>query len=141
LQGRIWRDGFETGELVGTVFPDVPEALDRWSRGARVAIYSSGSVEAQRLLFRYSSAGDLTPYLSGYFDTRVGPKTAAESYRTIAAKMGVATGEILFISDVVRELDAALEAGCGTRLSVREGNAAVNDAHQHIEIHSFTDIC
>jgi enolase-phosphatase E1 len=140
LQGKVWKAGFEAGELVGTVFADVPEALARWSRIAKVAIYSSGSVEAQQLLFRHSSAGDLTPCLSAYFDTRVGPKGAAESYRAIAAAMGVVTAEVLFVSDIVRELDAAREAGCETRLSVREGNAAVPNAHGHDEIRSFAEI-
>ena len=140
LQGKIWKAGFEAGELVGTVFADVPEALARWSRVARVAIYSSGSVEAQQLLFRHSSAGDLTPYLSGYFDTRVGAKGAADSYRAIAAATSVETGEILFVSDVARELDAAREAGCETRLSVREGNAAVADAKGHASVTDFYGI-
>ena len=143
LQGKIWKAGFEAGELLGTVFPDVPEALARWTsppHEAWVAIYSSGSVEAQKLLFRYSSVGDLTSYISAYFDTRVGPKTAAESYRAIAAAMGVATGEILFVSDLVRELDAAREAGYLTRLSVREGNQPVADVRGHLTIRSFTEI-
>ena len=143
LQGRIWKAGFEAGELVGTVFPDVPEALARWTsppREARVAIYSSGSVEAQRLLFRYSSAGDLTPFISAYFDTRVGAKTSVESYRAIAAAMGVETGEVLFVSDVLRELDPARDAGCLTRLSVRDGNAGVGPDLSHIAIHTFTSI-
>jgi enolase-phosphatase E1 len=140
LQGKIWKAGFEAGELVGTVFEDVPEALARWSRAARVAIYSSGSVEAQQLLFRHSSAGDLTAYLSGYFDTRVGAKGAAESYRAIAAATGVATDEMLFVSDVVRELDAAREAGCATRLSIRAGNQPVPDAKGHTVIRSFAEI-
>ncbi len=75
LQGRIWQRGFETEELKGTLFEDVPAALERWSSAAHVAIYSSGSVAAQLLLFRHSSFGDLTPLISGYFDTRTGPKT------------------------------------------------------------------
>ena len=140
LQGKIWKAGFEAGELVGTVFPDVPEALARWSRQVKVAIYSSGSVEAQQLLFRHSSAGDLTSYISAYFDTRVGAKGAAESYRAIAVAMDIATDEIVFVSDVVRELDAAREAGCATRLSVREGNAVVEDANGHEDIRSFVEI-
>jgi len=140
LQGRVWRAGFEAGELVGTVFDDVPIALARWSREGRVAIYSSGSVEAQQLLFRHSSAGDLTPYLSAYFDTRVGAKTTAASYRAIAAAMDVKTEEIAFVSDVVRELDPAREAGCVTWLSVRDGNAPVADPHGHAVIASFTDV-
>ena len=137
LQGRIWKSGYEAGELVGTVFPDVAEAFARWSRTAKVAIYSSGSVEAQKLIFRYSSAGDLTPYISAYFDTRTGAKTSAESYRAIAAAMGVATSEILFVSDLLRELGPAREAGYMTRLSVREGNQPVPDQCGHIAVSSF----
>jgi enolase-phosphatase E1 len=140
LQGKIWKAGFLAGELVGTVFADVPEAVARWSREARVAIYSSGSVEAQQLLFRYSSAGDLTPYIAGYFDTRTGPKTAPESYRAIADAMGVKTEEILFVSDLLRELDPAREAGCETRLSVREGNSPVEDSLGHEVVRSFAEI-
>jgi len=140
LQGKVWKAGYEAGELVGTVFPDVPEALVRWSSKAEVAIYSSGSVEAQKLIFRYSSAGDLTPFISGYFDTRMGAKTSVESYRAIAAAMGIATEEILFISDMVRELDPAREAGCLTRLSVREGNQPVADPNGHLAISSFVEI-
>jgi len=140
LQGRIWKSGYLAGELVGTVFDDVPAALARWSREAAVAIYSSGSVEAQKLLFRYSSVGDLTPYISGYFDTRIGAKTAAESYRAIAAAMGVSTNEVIFVSDLLRELEPAREAGCMTRLSVREGNQAVTDRQEHVAIESFAEI-
>jgi len=140
LQGRIWKSGYLAGELVGTVFDDVPGALERWSREAKVAIYSSGSVEAQQLIFRYSSAGDLTRFISAYFDTRTGAKTSAESYRTIAAAMGVATGEILFVSDMLRELDPAREAGCMTRLSVRDGNSSIVDEHGHVGIRSFGEI-
>jgi enolase-phosphatase E1 len=142
LQGRIWKTGFLAGELVGTVFGDVPEALARWTRpprGAKVAVYSSGSVDAQRLLFRYSSAGDLTPFVSAYFDTRVGAKVSRESYQAIAAAMGVEADEMLFISDALKELDPAREAGCWTRLSVREGNPPVGDGHGHAVISSFSE--
>jgi len=140
LQGKIWKQGYESGELVGTVFPDVPAALERWSRDAQVAIYSSGSVGAQKLIFGHSSAGDLTRFLSGYFDTRTGAKTSPDSYRAIAAAMGVATSEMLFVSDLLRELDPAREAGCMTRLSVREGNAVVAEGHGHAAIRSFEEI-
>jgi enolase-phosphatase E1 len=140
LQGRVWRAGFEAGELTGTLFDDVPEALRRWSRRAKVAIYSSGSVEAQQLLFRHSSAGDLTPYLAGFFDTRVGAKTQVLSYIAIAAAMGVAPEEIVFVSDVVRELDPARQAGCTTRLSLREGNAPVEDRNGHLAVGSLLEI-
>ena len=137
LQGKIWKAGFESGELKGTLFADVPDALSRWITGARVAIYSSGSVEAQKLLFRHSVFGDLTPLIAAYFDTRTGPKAAGASYGYIAASMGIAPAEVLFFSDVVRELDAAREAGCQTRLVVRQGNAPVDDAHGHAIIDSL----
>lgn len=140
LQGRVWKAGFLAGELVGTMFADVPEALRRWSAAGKVAIYSSGSVEAQQLLFRYSSAGDLMPLIAAFFDTRVGVKTSAESYRAIAAAMEVEPGEVIFVSDVLRELDPARKAGCLTRLSVREGNAAVADPHDHVAVRSFEEI-
>jgi enolase-phosphatase E1 len=131
LQGRIWKGGFEGGELKGTLFDDVPPALERWSKAAHVAIYSSGSVAAQLLLFRHSNFGDMTPLISGYFDTRTGPKTAKDSYVSIASAMDCEPREVMFFSDAVRELDAAREAGCHTRMVMREGNAPVEDAHGH----------
>jgi enolase-phosphatase E1 len=140
LQGRIWKKGFESGQLKGTLFADVPAALARWGAHAQVAIYSSGSVDAQRLLFRYSIFGDLTGRIAAYFDTRTGPKTAAASYARIAEAMGSQPRQILFLSDMVRELDPAREAGLNTRLAIREGNAAVADAHGHHTIDSFDEI-
>jgi enolase-phosphatase E1 len=137
LQGKIWKAGFESGELKGTVFPDVPLAFERWSQAGKVAIYSSGSVAAQKLFFRHSSAGDLTPLISDYFDTRTGPKMESASYQAIAAAMGVEPCEALFFSDVVWELDAAREAGFQTRLVVRPGNPSVGDAHSHLSIETL----
>ena len=123
LQGRIWADGYRRGHLVGQVFDDVPRALRRWQeRRVPVGIFSSGSVLAQQLLFRHSCAGDLTPFLSWYFDTQVGPKVAPESYRRIASDLGLAPDTVMFVSDVTRELDAASEAGMQVRLSIRPGN-------------------
>ena len=138
LQGKIWKAGFESGELKGTLFPDVLPALQRWTGHGRVAIYSSGSTAAQQLLFRYSIFGDLTALIAAYFDTRIGPKTAPASYTVIAAAMQVQPHEVCFFSDVVRELDPAREAGLQTRLVLREGNAPVDDAHGHIAIGSFS---
>ena len=140
LQGKIWKSGFENGTLKGTLFPDVPAAIERWAKQARVAIYSSGSTEAQQLLFRYSVYGDLTPHVSGYFDTRTGAKGDSASYAAIAVSTSTAPSEVLFFSDVVRELDAAREAGCLTRLVVREGNAPVEDPHGHGIITSFESL-
>jgi enolase-phosphatase E1 len=137
LQGKIWKSGFESGQLKGTLFADVPGAFARWAARARVAIYSSGSVEAQRLLFRYSTYGDLTPCIAGYLDTRTGAKGESASYAAIAAHFGVAAAAVQFFSDVVRELDAARAAGCQTRLVVRPGNAPVEDAHGHGILESF----
>ncbi|HEY3624886.1 MAG TPA: acireductone synthase [Terracidiphilus sp.] len=140
LQGKIWKAGFESGELKGTLFDDVPDALRRWSAEARVAIYSSGSVDAQKLFFRYSSAGDLTPLISAYFDTRTGPKMERASYAAIAAAMDVGPQEVLFFSDSVRELDAARAARCETELVVRAGNAPVEDRRGHHAVESFAGL-
>ena len=137
MQGKIWKAGFESGELKGTLFPDVATALVRWSAQGRVAIYSSGSTSAQKLLFRYSTFGNLTALISAYFDTRTGVKTAPASYAAIAAEMQVEPHQICFFSDVVRELDPAREAGLETRLVLREGNALIEDAHGHVAIESF----
>lgn len=139
LQGKIWKAGFESGELKGTLFDDVPAAFARWSKRGRVAIYSSGSVEAQKLLFRHTNFGDLTPLISGYFDTRTGPKQAVASYVAIAQEVGVAPCDALFFSDVVKELDAAREAGCGTRLVVRPGNPPVDSPNGHAMIRSLDE--
>ena len=112
LQGKIWQRGFESGELHGEVYADVPRAFDRWRRqGREIAIYSSGSVQAQKLLFSTTSSEDLTPWISGFFDTEVGAKTEAESYTKIAAAMNGLTGEFLFLSDAEKEVRAARSAG------------------------------
>lgn len=141
LQGRIWEAGYEHGELVGEVFPDVPRALRRWQeRKVPVGIFSSGSVLAQQLLFGHSSAGDLTPFLQWYFDTRVGPKVEPESYRTIAQTIGVSGESILFVSDVTRELTAARAAGMQVRLSLRPGNAPQPDADEFEVTTSLAEI-
>jgi enolase-phosphatase E1 len=120
LQGRIWERGYASGALKGEVYPDVRGAFERWTAAdVRVGIFSSGSVLAQKLLFAHSTAGDLSRFLSAYFDTAVGPKGEAGSYRRIVTALQVAPQRVLFISDVVKELDAAREAGMQTLLSVR----------------------
>jgi len=123
LQGKIWKEGYQRGELHGEVFPDVPGALERWHRERRdIRIYSSGSILAQQLLFSTTRYGDLTRFLSGYFDTSTGPKAEPASYRSIADAFSLPASQVLFISDVTRELDAADAAGMHVRLSVRPGN-------------------
>jgi enolase-phosphatase E1 len=141
LQGRVWEEGYRRGELRGEVFAEVPRALERWrARGLAIGIFSSGSVLAQRLLFRHSSAGDLTRYLEWHFDTTIGGKTDAESYHRIAAAMTMPPAAVLFISDVVRELDAAKAAGMQARLSVRPGNPPPLTVHDHDVVHTFDDV-
>jgi enolase-phosphatase E1 len=125
LQGRIWKDGYELGALVGDVYPDVVPALARWKdAGIDVSIFSSGSVLAQRLLFAHTNAGDLRPFLHAWFDTTTGGKKEPESYTRIASALGRAPGEVLFVSDVAEELDAAEKAGMDVALCVRTGPRA-----------------
>ncbi len=115
LQGLIWADGYQSGAFQGHVYDDAAAALRNWhAQGIALYVYSSGSIAAQRLLFRFSSAGDLTPILSGYFDTTIGAKTDPSSYRRIAAEIGAQPSEILFLSDSVPELDAAGVIGMQT---------------------------
>ncbi len=125
LQGLVWDAGYRSGVLNGEVFADVPNALTAWQRaGIEVAIYSSGSVLAQRLLFGTTRYGDLTAFVSAFFDTAVGPKTSADSYRRIAAALGRHPPDVLFVSDVAAELEAARATGMVVTLSVRPGNRA-----------------
>lgn len=138
LQGLIWAEGYAAGRLQSHVYPDVPPALERWTgQGIDVRIYSSGSITAQKVFFAHTEAGDLNRYLRGNYDTTTGPKRAAGSYTKIAADYGLSAAEILFLSDVVAELDAARTAGMQTGLVLRPGNAPVAPGHGHPEWHDF----
>jgi enolase-phosphatase E1 len=120
LQGLIWNQGYAKGELIGRLYPDVPPALRSWhARGVRLYVYSSGSEAAQRLIFGHSDAGDLTPLFTGFFDTRIGPKRAPESYRAITRAIALPPAQCLFLSDTEEELDAASQAGLAVRHVVR----------------------
>lgn len=131
LQGLIWEEGYRGGELVSHLYPDVAPALRAWhARGIRLYVYSSGSAHAQRLIFGHTIAGDLTPLISGYFDTRVGHKREVASYQRIAGDIGVPPRGILFLSDVREELDAAREAGWQTVWLVRDGLPGLAAAHR-----------
>jgi enolase-phosphatase E1 len=133
LQGKIWARGYAAGRLRGQVYDDVPPALSRWNAtGCRVAIFSSGSVLAQKLLFAHSDHGDLTPFLSGYFDTTTGGKGEADSYRRIAEALGEPPGAGLFASDAVTELDAARGAGFATALVVRVPPGPAGHGHREV---------
>ena len=140
LQGKIWQQGFESGELQGQVYTDVPIAFERWRRKEKIiCIYSSGSVLAQQMLFRTTPSGDLTSYISQFFDTRVGVKTESESYKKIAASLAHTPREFLFVSDAVKEIEAAQSAGMQAILCSRDPCADASQGAGRI-IHSFDEI-
>ncbi|MDN4629404.1 MULTISPECIES: acireductone synthase [Erwinia] len=135
LQGMIWRDGYLNGSFTGHLYPDVLPALKAWHQaGIGLYVYSSGSVAAQKLLFGYSDEGDITSLFSGYFDTHVGAKRETDSYRNIAADIGLAPGELLFLSDIRQELDAAREAGWHTVQLIRD---EADDVSRHPQVNRF----
>jgi enolase-phosphatase E1 len=141
LQGMIWKDGFESGELVAHVFTDVADALRRWhALGIDLWIYSSGSIAAQKLFFSHTVAGDLLTYFHGHFDTTTGSKTDPLSYRQIAAAMCLPPNEILFISDAAGEIVAAQRAGMQVLLSERPGNPANPQDGSVASISSFDEV-
>jgi enolase-phosphatase E1 len=120
LQGMIWKEGFEAGEYRAHLYPEVADRLRQWhASGLKLYVYSSGSVEAQQLFFGYSEAGDLRGLLSGYFDTQTGPKREQASYQRIAEAIALEPAQILFLSDIVEELDAAHAAGFRTAWLLR----------------------
>jgi enolase-phosphatase E1 len=140
LQGILWEDGYRSGELQGQVWPDVADALRLWKeKGIRARIFSSGSILAQKLLFGHSDQGDLLPYFEGFHDTTTGPKQDSRSYAAIAAAFGLPPVEILFLSDVTAELDAAREAGMRTGLLVRPGNRPAKE-NGHMMHRSFAEL-
>jgi|SRR5215213_1882269 enolase-phosphatase E1 len=145
LQGILWEEGYRNGEFTAHVYPDAAKALKRWhDAGHTLAVYSSGSVAAQKLFFSHSDVGDLSPLFSAFFDTEVGHKRDADSYRLIAHTLREKTADILFLSDAVEELDAARNAAMRTLLidrredypEPRTGHAA----HGHARVVSFAEI-
>lgn len=140
LQGMIWREGFESGALRGEIYPDVPDALRAWhARGIALHVYSSGSEDAQRLMYRYSDAGDLSALFGQFFDTHMGAKREAASYGAIATRLEQAPDRLLFLSDVEAELDAARLAGWHTTQLVRAGDGTVPST-RHPTAADFTTI-
>lgn len=133
LQGLIWLDGYRQGAFTGHIYADAVEYLQLWHRqGLKLYVYSSGSVQAQKLLFGHSDAGDLTPLFSGYFDTHIGGKRETESYCRIAEHTGFKPNEILFLSDIREELDAAAQAGMQTYWLVREQALDAHPVHRQV---------
>jgi enolase-phosphatase E1 len=140
LQGKIWEDGYRAGELKSEVYPDVPPALERWrGQGIDIAIFSSGSVQAQRSLFRHTMSGDLTGFIRAYFDTTTGPKNNPESYGRIASSLEHPPSCVLFISDVATELDAARMSGMRTALCSRAAESP-SSARAHPVIQTFDQL-
>jgi enolase-phosphatase E1 len=138
LQGKIWQQGYASGELKGEVYPDVPVAFERWKRqGKKICIYSSGSALAQQLLFGSVATGELTKYISAFFDTRVGAKAEAESYRKIAVLVSCEPRRVLFLSDAAKEIEAARKAGMQALLCERHSNERGSSGQA---IHDFDEI-
>jgi enolase-phosphatase E1 len=124
VQGVLWKKGYEEGTIKGHVYPDVEPALRKWkAEGISLGVFSSGSVQAQKLLFGYSDAGNLLDCFSVYFDTTTGTKRESSTYTTIAEQLNLGTSEILFLSDIREELEAAEHSGMRTIQLVREGNS------------------
>jgi len=130
LQGRIWEAGYRNGDFQGHVYDDAVQRLRAWKdQGLALYVFSSGSVHAQKLLFGYSCFGDLTPLFSGYFDTTIGNKRETDAYHRIAHEIGLPAADILFLSDIREELDAAQMAGLHTAWLVREGELPKDSRH------------
>lgn len=145
LQGMVWQDGYRNADFTAHMYPDAARALREWhDAGLPLYVYSSGSVPAQRLFFGHSDAGDLTGLFSGWFDTEIGGKREANSYRRIAEAIGVAPGDVLFLSDIVEELDAAREAGMQTVLLDRREDYPMQRTGEatrgHRRVESFEDV-
>jgi len=127
LQGKIWKHGYTRGDIISTLFPETTTCLHEWSSmNLALAVYSSGSIEAQQLLYQYTNSGNLKPLFSHWFDTHTGPKKEAKSYSTICNQMQVEPSAVLFISDSGDECDAAQSAGLETLFSLRDGNPDTN---------------
>lgn len=141
MQGLVWQAGFESGELVAPIYEDVLPELKRWKAGGiDIRIYSSGSIAAQKLFFGHTQYGDVLGYFSGHYDTTIGGKKDSESYRKIAAEIGVKPSEILFVSDLEGELEAAQLAGVQVAAAIRPGNKPLSESARFPRISSFAEI-
>ena len=139
LQGLIWEAGYRQGDFTGHVYPDAAETLNAWkAQGLDLYVYSSGSVYAQKLLFAHTEYGDLTPLFSGYFDTHIGGKRESASYQKIAEHIGCPAQQIIFLSDIKEELDAAHEAGFATVWLCRD--SMPDSGAEHRQVPSFDEI-
>ena len=141
LQGMLWEEGYHNGDFTGHMFPDAVEWLRRWhAAGLRLYVYSSGSVQAQKLLFGHSDAGDLTGLFAGFFDTTIGHKREADAYRVIAEALELPPAEILFLSDMPAELDTARAAGMQVLGLARQGEPMSTQAAAHRWCRDFAEV-
>ncbi|MEY3219114.1 MAG: hypothetical protein RIT27_471 [Pseudomonadota bacterium] len=139
LQGLIWEKGYQNNDYQGHLYQDAFECLQKWKQnGLKLYVFSSGSIKAQQLLFAHTAFGDLTPLFSGYFDTTIGAKQQPESYQRIAKEIGITTENILFLSDILGELDAAKTAGMQTTCLVREGT--LHNNCEHSQVRNFNEL-
>jgi enolase-phosphatase E1 len=139
IQGMLWEAGYKSGAFRGHVYPDARARLQSWrDNGIKLYLYSSGSVHAQKLLFAHTDYGDLNHLFDGYFDTTIGAKGDSDSYRRIIEALGLKPDEILFLSDVESELDAAGEAGMNTLWLVRDGVVYMDAPHRQVV--DFNDV-
>jgi len=137
VQGLLWEKGYKSGEIKGHVYPDVADSLKHWNKnGIQLGVFSSGSIAAQKLIFGYSEAGDLTAHFSNYFDTTTGGKRESATYSVIAEELALTADNILFLSDIAEELEAAKEAGMQTVQLVRPGT----ESNWQQTVNDFTEI-
>jgi len=141
LQGLLWESGYQQGDFQGHIYDDAKQQLEHWhDQGIKLYVYSSGSVHAQKMLFGYTAYGDLNHLFSGYFDTHIGAKIEAQSYRNILREIDINPGECLFLSDIEAELDAAREAGLRTYWLVREREPDMNASHRQVSDFSAIEL-
>jgi enolase-phosphatase E1 len=134
LQGMIWEAGYKNGDYTGHVYDDAVANMNKWhAQGTKLYVFSSGSVQAQKLIYGYSGSGDLTPLFSGYYDTRIGKKREVSAYQYIVQEIGEPAENIVFLSDIKEELDAAKRAGMQTIWLVREGEVDPQAAHKQVK--------
>ena len=134
LQGLIWEQGYVDGDFHGHIYKDAYEQLKAWhAQGIKLYVYSSGSVYAQKLLYGHTTYGNLTSLFSGYFDTNIGTKTETASYQAIVKELDLKADEILFLSDIETELDAAKQVGMQTCWLVREADIDLNASHTQVK--------
>ena len=139
LQGNIWKSAYKNGDIKGEVFPDVKPAIEKAKKAGKcVCIYSSGSVAAQKLLFKHSVLGNMLSLIDSHFDTTIGDKKVCSSYSKIAEKLKVKSNDILFLTDIASEADAALSAGCNVFVVCRPGNKLIPNLHDYHTINDFS---